>query len=81
MARGERRPNRLRSVRERIARLVRALFGGRGSGPAEDPGPPEGGVGVREPRRPGPSSRGGAVALEAPPAERRDTWAVGTEDS
>jgi hypothetical protein len=79
MARAERRPNRLRSVRDRIARLFRVLFGGRG-GPADDPRGPEGGVGVREPRRPSPSSRGGAVALEAPPAERRDTWAVGTED-
>jgi hypothetical protein len=80
MARGERRPDRRRSVRDRIARFLRQLFGGRGGGPADDPRWPEGGVGVREPRRPGPSSRGGAATLEAPPAERRDTWAVGSED-
>ena len=78
----ERRPDRRRSVRDRIARLVKALFGGGSSGWApDDPrwDEPAGGVGTREPRRPRNPSRSGAVALEAPPDDRRDTWAVGRE--
>jgi hypothetical protein len=35
-----------------------------------------GGLGVREPRRPLRPTRSGAVALEVPPDERRDVWAV-----
>jgi hypothetical protein len=48
--------------------------------PTDDPRGLEGGLGVREPRRPFQPSLSGAVALEAPPDERRDVWAVGDED-
>ena len=49
---------------------------------ADDPrlDPPVGGVGVREPRRPVHPSASGAIALEPPPTETRDVWAVGDED-
>lgn len=76
---GGRRQQRRASVRERIARFVRALFSSRPS-PDEWEEGREGGLGVREPRRPLNPSLSGAVALEAPPDETRDVWAVGDED-
>jgi hypothetical protein len=74
-----RRQQRRLSSRERFVRFVRALFS---SEPRGDDafGHPAGGLGVREPRRPLRPNRSGAVALEAPPDERRDTWAVDEED-
>jgi hypothetical protein len=63
----------------RFARFVRSLF----SSPppdADDPRGFSGGVGVREPRRPLHPTSSGAVALEPPPSEARDVWAVGDED-
>jgi hypothetical protein len=67
-------------VRGRIAAFFRQLFGGP-SWPPDDPrwDFPEGGVGTREPRRPRLPSLSGAVALEPPPDDRRDIWAVGTD--
>jgi hypothetical protein len=64
------------TLRERIARFVRALFS---SGPPRDEWDDlrGGGLGVREPRRPLRPSMSGAVALEAPPAERTDVRAIG----
>ena len=62
----------------RAARFLRSLF----SSPppdADDPRGLTGGVGVREPRRPVLPTSSGAVALEAPPDERRDVWAVADE--
>lgn len=82
MARRERRPNRRASVRERVARFVKALFGGGSSRWApDDPrwDDPAGGIGTREPRRPRRPNLSGAVALEAPPDDRRDVRAVGSE--
>jgi hypothetical protein len=67
------------TLRERIARFVRALFS---SGPPRDEwddDPRGGGLGVREPRRPLRPSMSGAVVLEAPPAERTDTRAIGED--
>jgi hypothetical protein len=58
------RRHRLRSLPKRIARFVRALFGGRGSGSNWDDA--EGGVGVREPRRPLSPTLSGAAAVELP---------------
>jgi hypothetical protein len=63
---------------KRFARFVRSLF----SSPppdADDPRAYSGGVGVREPRRPVRPSSSGAVALELPPTERTDVWAVGDD--
>ena len=58
-------------IRKRIARFVRALFGG--SGLAREWGDEaEGGVGVREPRRPFSPSLTGAAALELPTADGGD---------
>ena len=62
----------------RAARFVRSLF-------SSDPAPDEwgeesgGGLGVREPRRPLHPTRSGAVALEPPPTEALDVWAVGED--
>jgi hypothetical protein len=55
----------MRGLPKRIARFVRALFGG---GSARDAwnDDQEGGVGVREPRRPLTPSLSGAAALELP---------------
>jgi hypothetical protein len=59
---------------------IRAIFS---SATLEEPDDPsddlEGGLGVREPRRPLRPSAAGAVALEIPPAERTDVRAVGEE--
>jgi hypothetical protein len=63
----------------RVARYLRSLF----SSPppeADDPRGLSGGVGVREPRRPVQPTSSGAVALEPPPTESRDVWAVGEDD-
>ena len=63
----------------RFARFLRELF----SSPppeADDPRGYTGGVGVREPRRPIHPTSSGAVALEPPPTETRDVWAVGEDD-
>jgi hypothetical protein len=63
----------------RVVRFVRALFSsGRGGGEWDDDR--EGGLGVREPRRPLYPALSGAVALEAPPDETRDVRAVGDEN-
>ena len=71
-----RRTRRL-GIRKRISRFVRALFGGsESSGEWTDA---EGGVGVREPRRPRTPSFSGAVALEAPTHEPSEIWAVGED--
>jgi hypothetical protein len=61
------RPRRRFSIRKRVARFVRALFGG-GSGSWSDAwnNDAEGGVGVREPRRPLTPSLTGAATLELP---------------
>lgn len=74
----ERQQRRL-SIRDRFVRFVRSLFS---SGPRGDESfdNSAGGLGVREPRRPLRPNGSGAVALEAPPDERRDVWAVGDED-
>ena len=66
------------SVFTRVRRFVRQLFT---SGPPPDPDDDEleGGVGVREPRRPVRPSSSGAVALEPPPTERRDVRAIGED--
>jgi hypothetical protein len=75
--RGRRQRRRL-SIRARIVQFVRALFSSRPSHGDWDDGS-EGGLGVREPRWPFHPSLSGAVALEAPPEETRDVWAVGDE--
>ena len=51
-------------MRKRIARFVRALFGSSGS--ADWPEEADGGVGVREPRRPLAPTLTGAAALDLP---------------
>lgn len=65
---------------KRFARFVRALFSSTPPA-AEHWDNTEGGLGVREPRRPLQPTRSGAVALEAPPDELRDVRAVGEDDS
>lgn len=69
-----RRPN----VFTRIARRVRQLFSSEPP-PSELDDELEGGVGVREPRRPHRPSQSGAVALEPPPTDNRDVRAIGEE--
>ena len=72
-------PRRSRpSWRHRFRRFVGALFS---SGRAQDVPPDEleGGLGVRELRRPVRPSSSGAVALEIPPEEKRDVRAIGDE--
>jgi hypothetical protein len=73
-----RRQHRRASVRERILGLARELFGGTRDWPADDPrwDHPAGGVGVREALRPRLPTLSGAVALDEPPPEMRDTRAV-----
>jgi hypothetical protein len=79
IGRQQRRTKRRESILARAARFLRSLFS---STPpdADDPRGFSGGVGVREPRRPLRPTSSGAVALEAPPEERRDVWAVGEEE-
>lgn len=76
--RDARRQQRRLSLRQRVVRFVRALFSTRPRDEWDDAS--EGGLGVREPRRPLHPSMSGAVTLEAPPEERRDVWAVGEEN-
>jgi hypothetical protein len=59
------RRRRTLGLRRRVARFVRALFGGSSSGGRWDD-ETEGGVGVREPRRPLTPSLTGAAALDLP---------------
>jgi hypothetical protein len=81
VARRDRRLDRRRSVRDRVARFVKAIFGRSDGWAPDDPrrDEPAGGIGVREPRRPLRPTLSGAVALEAPPDERRDVRAVGPD--
>jgi hypothetical protein len=72
--RRDRRPNILR----RAARLVRQLFSS-APPPSEPDSASEGGVGVREPRRPLRPVSSGALALEIPPEEKRDVRAIGED--
>jgi hypothetical protein len=55
------------------ARLIRKGFGGLPPSPPDDPY-----VGVREPRRRGPTGRNSAVALDEP-VERRSVRAYGRD--
>jgi hypothetical protein len=82
-----RRLNRKRERRQhrrslaRVAQRIRELFS---TAPPAEPdedisGELEGGLGVREPRRPLNPTLSGAVALELPPGETRDVWAVGED--
>jgi hypothetical protein len=66
------RRRRIRGLPKRIARFVRALFGGGSARDAWDD-ESEGGVGVREPRRPLTPSLTGAAALELPPDDGDDS--------
>jgi hypothetical protein len=59
------RRRKLRGLPRRIARFVRALFGGGSSSGSWDDDA-EGGVGVREPRRPLTPTLSGAAALDLP---------------
>jgi hypothetical protein len=72
---GEGRP----SVVTRIARRVRQLFSSRPSSQGLEDDELEGGVGVREPRRPLRPASSGAVALEVPPEKTRDVRAIGED--
>jgi hypothetical protein len=76
--RSARRQRRRESILTRAARFLRSLFSS--TPDADDPRGFSGGVGVREPRRPLRPLSSGAVALEAPPEETRDVWAVGEDD-
>jgi hypothetical protein len=73
------RSYRFREVLRRFARFVRSLFSSAPPDP-DDPRGLSGGIGVREPRRPIQPTSSGAVALEPPPTESRDVWAVGPDD-
>ena len=64
LAAHERYSDRVRRLRRRISRLVRALFGGHGGAAGRDD--VDGGVGVREPRRPLAPTLTGAAALDLP---------------
>ena len=64
----------------RVARFLRSLFSSGPSDAWDGEGEGAGGLGVREPRRPLHPALSGAVALEAPPDEVRDVWAVGEND-
>jgi hypothetical protein len=75
-----RRDRDRRGVWKRVSRFIRQLFS---SGPSSDfeGSDFEGGLGVREPRQPLRPILSGAAALEPPPTETRDVWAVGEEDN
>jgi len=72
-------------VRRRAARavqFVRELFSSKpttelDADPRDDP---EGGLGVREPRRPIHPTLTGTAVLEAPMEEMRDVWAFADDD-
>ena len=77
MPRRPRRRGSRPSLFSRVARFFTALFS---SGRTDEWGEDStGGLGVREPRRPLHPALSGAVALEAPPDEMRDVWAVGED--
>jgi hypothetical protein len=59
----------VRRLRRRITRFVRAQFG---SSPERRDDDADGGVGVREPRKPLTPSLTGAAALDLPTAESDD---------
>jgi hypothetical protein len=65
------RVGRLRHLPGRIVRAIRALFGGGDWRRAWDDA--EGGVGVREPRRPLAPTLAGGAALELPPDDSDDS--------
>jgi hypothetical protein len=65
-----RRPRRPLGFRKRVAAFVRKLFGGSGSSWLDDPGEAEGGIGVREPRRPLAPTLSGAAEVELPDDEQ-----------
>jgi hypothetical protein len=65
------RPRRLRRFAGRVVRSVRALFGGGDWRVAWDD--TEGGVGVREPRRPLAPTLAGGAALELPADDSDDS--------
>jgi len=65
----------------RAVQFIRKLFS---SKPPTEPGVDprddfEGGLGVREPRRPLHPTLSGTAVLEAPTDEKRDVWAIGDE--
>lgn len=67
-------------MRTRVTKFLRELFSSTPpSHPYDEPGVDDGGVGVREPRRPHRPRLGGAVALEVPPEEKRDVRAIGED--
>ena len=64
---------RLERLRKRIARVARALFRGGGGSWRDAWNDKEGGVGVREPRRPLAPTLAGGAALELPGDESDDS--------
>ena len=60
-------------------RFLRELFSTAPPPNPEDPEVDEGGMGVREPRRPLRPTASGSVALEIPPEEKTDVRAIGEE--
>jgi hypothetical protein len=74
-----RRQDRRSSLFSRAARFVRRLFSSGPPSPGSEEDDFEGGVGVREPRRPHRPSQSGAVALEVPPDAKRDVRAIGED--
>ena len=68
LARHDRYPGRVRRLRRRFSRFVRALFGGGGGTVGRDD--VDGGVGVREPRRPLAPTLTQGAALDLPGDDR-----------
>jgi hypothetical protein len=84
--RPSKRRQRLRQLRAEkrayalVRQWARQLFSSAPPDPVHGPrDEPEGGLGVREPRRPVHPRLSGGVALDLPSAETRDLWAVGEE--
>ena len=63
----------LHGLPNRITRFVRALFGGGATEAGRGWADAEGGVGVREPRRPLTPSLSGGAALDLPTDESTDS--------